>query len=293
MSTLANHPASLYVRPTTLSDALELLSSETVDVLAGGTDLVIMRSEGAADRRLLMDVKGIERLIGVSSGPQALSIGACTRLDDLLGEAALTPNALLDGAALVGGWQTRTRATLGGNVCRASPAGDTLCGLLVLRAAVELVSSAGRRDVAAPDFFLGPGHTARKPDELVTRLRLPALGGGSAYVRFTYRNAMDLAVAGVAARLELRDGHCVDAAIALGACGPVPTLVPAAADLLVGSTAQGEVLDDVCREVVAAAQPIDDVRGSRAHRLQVLAPLTRRAVLLARERAIEADRERP
>jgi carbon-monoxide dehydrogenase medium subunit len=266
-----------YTCPERLSDAVELLAEEGACALAGGTDLVLMRAAGLAVTQVV-DVKRVEELRAVTAG----SIGATTTLDAL---GRLAPSALSDGARIVGGWQTRSRATLGGNVCRASPAGDTLCGLLVLGGAFELASRAGTRSVAAAEFFTGPGVTVRAPEELLTRIALPRLAGGSAYRRFTYRGAMDLAVVGVAARIALADGICREAAIAIAACGPTPRLVPRAAAALVGSDVGTEAVAAACEAVVEAAEPIDDVRGTRRHRLQVLTPLTRRVIAEALARA--------
>jgi carbon-monoxide dehydrogenase medium subunit len=266
-----------YVCPESLSEAVELLAEEGACVLAGGTDLVLMRAAGLTPTRVV-DVKRLEPLRGVTGE----SIGATATLDAV---GKLASSALTDGARIVGSWQTRSRATLGGNVCRASPAGDTLCGLLVLDASFELESPAGARSVAAAEFFTGPGATLRGPRELLTRIALPALEGGSAYRRFTYRGAMDLAVVGVGARIVVRDGICRDAAIAIGACGPTPRLVPRAAAALVGSDVGAEAVAAACAAVVEAAEPIDDVRGTRRHRLRVLTPLTRRVIAEALARA--------
>jgi carbon-monoxide dehydrogenase medium subunit len=266
-----------YACPESLSEAVELLAEEGACVLAGGTDLVAMRAAGLAPTRVV-DVKRLEQLEGVTGE----SIGATTTLDAV---RKLEPSALTDGARIVGGWQTRSRATLGGNVCRASPAGDTLCGLLVLGASFELESPAAARSVAAAEFFTGPGATVRAPGELLTRIALPQVEGGSAYRRFTYRGAMDLAVVGVAARIAVRDGICHDASIAIAACGPTPRLVPRAAAALVGSDVGVEAVATACAAVVEAAEPIDDVRGTRRHRLQVLTPLTRRVIAEALARA--------
>jgi carbon-monoxide dehydrogenase medium subunit len=266
-----------YACPESLSDAVELLAEEGAYVLAGGTDLVLMRAAGLTPTRVV-DVKRVEQLEGATEE----SIGATTTLDAV---GKLEPSALTDGARIVGGWQTRSRATLGGNVCRASPAGDTLCGLLVLGASFELESPDAARSIAATEFFTGPGATVRAPGELLTRIALPQVEGGSAYRRFTYRGAMDLAVVGVAARIAVRDGTCHDAAIAIAACGPTPRLVPRAAAALVGSDVGAEAVAAACAAVVETAEPIDDVRGTRRHRLQVLTPLTRQVIAEALARA--------
>lgn len=280
-------PKTFYFRPDSVSEAVSLIGAEDVCVLAGGTDLVIMRSENIIRAERIVDLKGIESLSSFDTDDEATSIGACVRLDDLVKKVPHPVNAITDGAALVGGWQTRSRATIGGNICRASPAADTLCGLLVQDCKLELSSASGQRLVPASEFFVGPGKTAMHRDELLTRIIMPARAGRSAYQRFTYRNAMDLSVAGIAVYLEMDGDACVDARVALGACGPCPILVPAAAQALIGTRFEKLALDAAADAVIAAATPIDDVRGTRKHRLHVLRPLTHRVTTQAHERAME------
>ncbi len=274
-----------YARPGTIAEAVLLLGRKGVCVLAGGTDLVTMRAEGIDDSSRVVDVKAIGELSGITVGAKEISIGACTCLDELSRSAVLGQNAISDGAKLVGGWQTRLRATIGGNICRASPAADTLCGLLVLGGRLELVSKKGKRLVAASEFFTGPGRTVLRSGELLARIIFARHLGASAYQRFTYRNSMDLSVAGVAVFLELDGDRCINASVAVGACGPTPIQVPKAADALVGSTINAEAIEAAVNAVVATSSPIDDVRGTRKHRLHVLAPLTRRVTLEAFRRA--------
>ncbi|MDG4890077.1 MULTISPECIES: xanthine dehydrogenase family protein subunit M [unclassified Mesorhizobium] len=270
MSNLTSVP---YAKPKLVSEALALIANEKACVLAGGTDLVVMRAQSVVSADSLVDIKGIEALTDVNVGGRGISIGACTSLDTLSYHKGLGLNAISDGASVVGGWQTRCRATIGGNICRASPAADTLCGLLVLGCELEVASLGGERSISADAFFKGPGRTAMRPGELLTRIVIPFDGGGSAYRRFTYRNSMDLSVAGVAIFLQLNGDRCTHARVAVGACGPTPLLVPEAASELIGSTVDSGAVAAAAAAVVAAARPIDDVRGSRKHRLHVLRPL--------------------
>lgn len=265
-----------YSRPRNVSEALALLAGEQAYVLAGGTDLVIMRAQSMVDVESVVDIKGIASLALIEISGGGTSIGAGVSLDELSSHATFGPNAITDGARVVGGWQTRCRATIGGNICRASPAADTLCGMLVLGGELELASVSGTRTVSSADFFTGPGRTVMRRSELLTRIVITARTGrrdGSAYRRFTYRNAMDLSVAGVAVALELDGDRCAAARIAVGACGPTPFLVSDAAAALVGSTVDDRALAAAADALVAAAKPIDDVRGTRRHRLHVLRPL--------------------
>jgi CO/xanthine dehydrogenase FAD-binding subunit len=263
-----------YDRPETLAEALELLGEGAIP-LAGGTDVVPLRRSGAIAPDALVDVKRLPELRGIESR----SVGAGETFDAIASAGELAA-AVRDGARVVGGWQTRVRATVGGNVCRSSPAGDSLCGLLVHGAELELVSRAGARRVPIARFFTGPGHNVRRAEELLVRIRFDAPTGGSAYERFTYRRWMDLAVVGVAARVAVEDGRCVEAAVAIGGVAPTPLLVPEAKAALVADEREA-ALD----AIVEAASPIDDVRGTRAHRLRVLRVLSARVIAKAFERA--------
>jgi CO/xanthine dehydrogenase FAD-binding subunit len=277
-----------YHRPATLAEALDLMALDGAAALAGGTDVVPLRNSGAIAPAHLVDVKHVPELHGVADGDGDVWIGAaatCAELTDCLTAPAL--GALRDGAAVVGAGQTRARATIGGNVCRSSPAGDMLCGLLVLDAEAELRSGAGRRALALADFFTGPGRNARAADELLVGLRLPAPEGGSAYARFTYRRAMDLAVVGVACRVTLDGVRCASATVAIGAVAPTPLIVPSAGEALVGSAGDPEAVARALDAVTRAAAPIDDVRGSARHRLRVLRPLARDVIERALSRAAE------
>lgn len=276
-----------YRRPSNIAELLTLLDRGTASVLAGGTDLVVMRGEamveGAGD---IVDIKDVPELRGISlEADGTIAIGAATSLKDLAKTTAIAPNAIMDGAALVGGWQTRARGTIGGNICRASPAGDTLAGILATNAQLELVSTTATRLVPAREFFTGPGRTVREPNELLTRIIVPASRGASAYQRFTYRNAMDLAVVGVAAYVEIEHGRCVAARVALSAAAATPVLAPDASDALVGTELDDNSLEAAARLVLNTATPIDDGRGTRAHRLSVLPVIARRAIGIALERA--------
>ncbi|WP_416416237.1 FAD binding domain-containing protein [Paenarthrobacter aromaticivorans] len=277
-----------YMRPSNLHELLTFLDRGSASVLAGGTDLVVMRAEGMVDRAYdIVDIKDVSELRGISlSADGTITIGAATCLRELAKTTVIAPNAITDGAALVGGWQTRARGTIGGNICRASPAGDTLAGVLATNAQLELVSRTSTRVVPGQEFFTGPGRTIREPNELLTRIIVPVSPGGSAYQRFTYRNAMDLAVVGVAAYVEIEDGRCVAARVALSASAATPVLAPDAGNALVGTELDEASIAAAAQLVLNTATPIDDGRGTRAHRRTVLPAIARRAIGIALERAL-------
>jgi carbon-monoxide dehydrogenase medium subunit len=278
-----------YQRPDNLHDALDALGPDSV-VLAGGTDLVTMRAQGSVAGRILLDIKHIPELRGVSRRAGSMEIGATTTMRQLAPTTDAGLQALADGAGVVGAVQTRNRATLGGNVCRSSPAGDTLAPLLVLGTKVQLASRSGDRTVELDDFFVGPGRNVRRVDELVTGFTVPTDGGASAYLRYTYRSWMDLAVVGVAARINMLGSRCTSASLAIAGAAPTPLLVPDAAAALIGSACDPDALERAAQAVQGAANPIDDVRGTRAHRLRALGVLTTRVIRIALERAQSAER---
>jgi carbon-monoxide dehydrogenase medium subunit len=263
------------------------MSTDGTLALAGGTDLVTLRADGVLAPETLVDIKWIRELRRIG-GEASHVIGAATTMRDLIACERRGLAAITDGASVVGGAQTRARATIGGNIVRSSPAGDTLCGLLVLDARLQLRSVDGHRAVPIGEFFTGPGLNVRRANELLTAIEVPLHGGGSSYQRFTYRNAMDLAVVGVAASLTATAGVCSSASVAIGAVGPVPLLVPDAAGALVGSACGAQAIEAACAALVEVATPIDDVRGTRRHRLRVLPVLARRVIERAWDRALGA-----
>jgi carbon-monoxide dehydrogenase medium subunit len=250
-----------------------------------------MYRAGSISPAKVVDLKHVEGLDVLALDGTGLTIGATVTMRRLSEPSEPWLAALADGSAIVGSPLTRNRATIGGNVCRSSPAGDTLPALLALGANVRLASARGEREIALESFFSGPGRNVSKPHELLVRLKLARRDGASAYQRLTYRKWMDLAVVGVAAWIKLDDGgRCVDATIAFGGAAPTACLAPKAADALRGSDLGADSLAAAAAEVRAAASPIDDVRGSIEHRLRGLEVLTGRVVLRAAERTREGSR---
>jgi CO/xanthine dehydrogenase FAD-binding subunit len=158
--------------------------------------------------------------------------------------------------------------------------------MLVSRTEFLLSSRAGSRVVPAKEFFIGPSRTVLRDNELLERIVVPQAPGASAYKRFTPRRAMDLAVVGVAAYVEVRDGRCVDARIALSAAAATPVLACDAADALIGSRLDESAIRAAATLVLNSATPIDDARGSREQRRAMLPVLAYRAVTLAHTRAL-------
>ena len=254
--------------------------------LAGGTDLVLMRSGGSAGDEAIIDLKVLPELTGIKRRPEGMLIGSLATMGALSRSAGGGEfDCIRDSAYLIGAPQTRVRATIGGNICRSSPSGDTLPSLLAVDAELTLVSVRGERRVRVAEFFTGPGTNVMADDELLTSIFIATAGGSSAYGRVTYRTALDLAIVGVAVRLSIQDGVCVDARIALGGVAPTPILVSGAAEVLRGDLSDQSGPEAAGALAADACSPISDVRGSAEYRRHAVGVLTTRMALLARDRA--------
>lgn len=271
-----------YRRPTDLDAALALLASEDSLPLAGGTDFVPMQRAGTINPATIVDLKSVPELRRVEVRNERVTIGGCVTMAEIGALRGAGIGALTDGANYVGGRQTRTRATLAGNVARSSPAGDTLAPLLALDAVARVAGLGHRgRDIPLRSFFVGPGQNRLEPGEVITEIVVPA-EGASAYLRLTYRSWMDLAVSGVAVWIRPQGAGVAEARVALCGVGPTPLLVPVAAAALTGPEPD---IAEASRVLESAAQPIDDVRGTAEYRLASLRPLLDRALATALSRS--------
>ncbi len=283
-----------YAAPASLAEATALLARPegTARVLAGGTDLLVQLREHLRDADLVVDVKRVPELMELSySLKNGLRLGAsvpCYRVYDDAAVSAAYPG-LADAARIVGGWQIQSRASVGGNLCNASPAGDTIAPLIALKARCIVVGPEGTREVPAEAFCAGPGRNVLGRGELLATIVVPppAVRGGSAYERFIPRNEMDIAVVGAASwvRLDPAGETVVEARVALGAVAPTTVLAAEAGRWLAGRPATDETFARAGELARAAALPISDMRGTAEYRTHLVGVLTRRTLARAVERA--------
>ena len=285
-----------YATPESVADAVVMLSDhgENACVLAGGTDLIVQLRENRRRTDLVVDVKRIAELNELSyDAAEGLTIGAAVPCYRIYGdgEIAAAYPGLMDAARLVGGTGIQGRASLGGNLCNASPAGDTIPPMIVLGGEAEIAGPGGTRRVAVEDFCTAPGRTVLGDGEFLVSLHFPAPApnSGAFYRRFIPRNEMDIAVVGVGASVVLSgDGSSfVSARIAVGAVAPTPLFVREAGDALAGQPVSDEAIRraaDIARD---AARPISDMRGTAEYRKHLTSVLTRRVVEGAVQRAKE------
>ena len=194
---------------------------------------------------------------------------------------------MLEALNLIGSTQVQGRASLGGNLCNGSPAGDGVPALVAAGAVVTLQGPRGRRELPVEDVPYGPGSTNLAPDEIAVSFILPPRrpGSGDAYLRMIPRTEMDIAVVGCGVSLTLEDGVCSAARVALGAVAPTVLRVDAAAEALIGGRLDEEALDAAAEACRAACDPIDDKRGTIAYRIRISGVLLKRAAGIAAERA--------
>jgi carbon-monoxide dehydrogenase medium subunit len=284
-----------YAAPKTVAEAVAFLNEkgERARVLAGGTDIIVQLREHRRDLDLLVDVKNIPEANELRYDPtQGLTLGAavpCYRIYEHA-EVARAYLGLIDAVALVGGIQIQSRASVGGNLCNASPAADTIPALIAHRAVAVIAGPKGQRELPVEGFCTAPGRTVLGRGELLLSLRLPPPPRhfGAAYLRFIPRNEMDIAVAGAGVSLTLDGNRCTAARVALAAVAPTPLLVPAAGEALADGELTDSLIDKAATLAQRAARPISDMRGDADYRRHLVKVLVKRALDSAVSRAKES-----
>jgi len=286
--------ATRYAAPDSVGDAVALLAGAAGRgrVLAGGSDLLVQMRAGRIEAELVVDVKRIERMTTLSHDARGFRIGAAV-CGAALAEDALLARAwpgVVEAVQLIGSSQIQGRASLGGNLCNASPAADGVPALVTAGARCVVAGPAGEREVEASQVATGPGETSLSAGEILVEVLLPDPPPrcADAYLRMTPRSEMDIAVVGAAARVWLDErGRCSAARVALGSVGPTVREVHAADAILAGGALDDAALARLAGAARDATAPIDDLRGSARYRTRVAGVLARRATLIAYARARE------
>ena len=283
-----------YVKPTKLDEAIGLLAEngEKARMMAGGTDLITQLRLPAHFRKpeLVVDAKGIPELNEMSYSPKSgLTLGAavpCYKIYENAEVAAAYPG-LIDSASLIGGIQIQSRASIGGNLCNGTPSADAIPALIAHNVTCTIAGPGGTRKVAVEDFCTGPSRTVLESTELLVSMHFPPppANFGARYIRFIPRNEMDIAVAGAGVSVVLSNGSIKSARVALSAVAPTPLLVTEITEALAGQPADEATVNEAGRLAKAAAQPINDMRGTIEYRKHLCDVLTRRALNAAITRA--------
>lgn len=282
-----------YCAPDNLQEAVNLMASHagSANLLAGGTDLIIFMRARRKQPDMLIDGKKIPELTEIKLDDSGLTLGSAVSCRSIYEHADIAGKfpALIDSTTLIGGVQIQGRATVGGNLCNAAPSADTIPTLIAYGAVANIVSEKETRQLPVEEFCIAPGKTALKNNEILVNIFIPAQppNSGARFLRFIPRNEMDIAVANAAASITLDDaGTTINAArIAIGAVAPTPLYVEAAGAALVGQTVSDDAILKAAKIARETASPIEDMRGTVEHRLQLVEVLSKRALQGAIARA--------
>ncbi len=281
-----------FIAPRTLEEAIKVFSDAAgaARILAGGTDLLVQLRTGVARPAMIIDIKKIGELTAIEEMPDGSFVVGAAASGAVLAEhpkfGAAWPG-VLEAINLIGSKQVQGRASPGGNLCNASPAGDGVPAMVAAGAIVTVAGPNGRRQLPVEAVPTGPGRTSLARGEIVVSFRFPPrpAGSGDAYLRMIPRTEMDIAVVGCGVSLTLRDGVCTAARVGLGAVAPTVLLVEAAGKALIGSKLDDAALEAAAGSCRAACRPIDDKRGTVEYRTKISGVLLKRTVRIAADRA--------
>lgn len=282
-------PEMTYYRPGDLAAMLELVKTieGELKIVAGCTDFIPAVRNGNwafADGLNVIDIKGVKEFVGIRKEEDRLVIGAGTRLADIARSPLVLENAPVLGEAIarMASPQVRNIATIGGNLCMASPAADTAPPLLCHDAEVTILGLEGERKEPLGQFFLGPGKTRLGPKDVLTEIRLPVQGKDeSAHcVRLGLRTAFVCSIISVAVRIRWNGKAITDARIAMGAVAPTPLRLTEAEDYLRGTDGGAQIVAEAALKAAAGTSPITDLRAGAEYRLAMAQTLTRRMLTL-------------
>lgn len=284
-----------YEAPQSVDAALALLAGAKgiTRLLAGGTDVIVQMETELVEPELIVDIKKIPELRGIAAENGGFRVGAATTGMQICDHAAFAQAwpGVVDGVKLIGSIQVKGRASMGGNLCNASPGADSVPPMITASAVARVVGPKGTREVPVEQIPVSPGKTSLAKDEFIASFFFPARPklSGDAYLRFTPRTEMDIAVTGVAVNLTLDgSGVCTAARVALGAVAPTALLVQPAAAALIGTKLDDAAIEKMVAACRAACRPIDDKRGTKEFRVDVAGELARRTASIALERARKA-----
>lgn len=275
-----------YIRAQSIEHVSELLKKgKDVRLLLGGTDVFVQMRDGAISSPLLIDVKHLPELGAIRRNADgSLRIGAAVPLNTIATNADVVKSfaPLAEAARSVGSYQLRSRATMGGNLCNASPAADTAPSALVLEAILVAHGPKGERRIPASAFFTGPGQNSMKVGEFLTSIEFPPPPKGSAgrYLKLGRNAQGDLAIVGVAV-LGYTDADAASGyrfRMALSSVAPTPIRVPEAEQILETEKVGEQSIAAAAEAARRASKPIDDVRSSASYRSAMVEVFARRSL---------------
>ena len=280
-----------YLAASTIEEAVNAHSKAngSARFLAGGTDLLVQIKSGIRKPNLVIDVKKIVELNSIEEiSENEFVVGASVsgvNLNRNKKFSKLWPG-VLEAFRLIGSEQIQGRASLGGNICNGSPAGDSVPALIAAGCIALIAGPNGKREIPIEEFHIGPGKTVLDNGEMLVSLKFPKreINSSDAYLRMTPRTEMDIAVVGCGVNITFENNVCTAARVSLGAVAPTPLLIKEASKIMIGSDLNSEILDEVSKICMDLCDPIDDKRGTIDYRTKVAGVLFKRATLTTIDR---------
>jgi len=276
-----------YIKPASLAEASQFLADHPGEArpFMGGTDTFVRMRDGFWKEKFIVDVKNLDGMSQVFFDPaMRLTIGASVNMNRLVASPEVQEHypVLAEAAHSVASYQLRSRATVAGNICNASPAGDTIGACMVLDGVLHVHGLKGEREEPLNTFFLGPGKTRLTPGDIVTAIRfpLPPAGYAAKYIKLGRNALSDLAIVGVTA-LGYPDSEAASGyrfRLALASVGPTPLRAAQAEAILTDKPITAEVIAEAAQAAMDGCTPIDDVRGSARYRKFMIRNLSQKAI---------------
>ena len=286
-------PGFEYYAPESLHEAVDMLAElgQNAFVMAGGTDLLIKKKHGMISPDAVVALKKIKGLDRILVGPKkGLFIGATALLADVAAHPGIRKKypAIADAAKNTANVQIRNMGTVVGNLCNASPSADNAPTLLAMGGVLSITGPHGDRMLALEDFFKGPGLTVLEPAEIVTAVTVPPPppNSGTAYVHLSARGKVDCSAVCVGAHVEMQGTKVNNARLFVGACAPIPMRTPRAEKTMMKKVFNEKLAVKAGQTASQEALPITDVRATQDYRNNMVAIITKRALLLAHKRAL-------
>lgn len=273
-----------YVRADSLEDAWDAFDYEPkARILAGGTDLLVQLKTDQIRTPIIISLKNIQDIRGISDRNDLIEIGTLTSVSDIANSELIRKKCpLLKMAAdKLGSPQIRNLATIGGNLCNASPAGDLCLALTCLEAKLIIKSRENKRETGIKDFFKGPGSTSLNKKEILTSILVPVTKENWKwnYQKLGKRKGVECAVISLAVGLQLNGNICQAVRIALGAVAPTPVRASTAELEMINKPLSPELIEGAATTASQQCNPISDIRGSAEYRKEMIKNLTRRAFM--------------
>jgi len=288
-----------YHEPESMKSALALLSGlkTNAKIIAGGTDVLVNMKKGLISPKYLISLAKMKELFVLEPRKKGIAIGSHVIVSNLAESDFLWKNfpVIAKAASVLGSPLIRNRATIGGNIVTARPAADLPPALMAVGAKIELKSKKGKREIAIDEFFLGPGKTVIKPDEILTKIfvnELPPFTGGD-YIKLGHRKALEIAIVAVASRVTLDkpQGVIKSARIVLSAVAPQAIHAVSAEKILINEKPTEKLIERAATLAMQDCRPITDIRGGEEYRKEIVKVLVKRTLVNA-VRAVNRKRQK-